>query len=104
MNENILNFPLNGEGLARGGNGPHDPGMQAQIDRLDRAVERIDADLTSIKVSAGKIETQMTHVATKTWIMAAVIIVLVAILGSVGGGLAWVAQQYLAPLLHAAGK
>jgi hypothetical protein len=90
--------------LAGGGEPPHDGGMNARIDRLDHVVERIEADISSIKVSIGRVETQMTHVATKAWIMASVIIVLAGILVSVFGGLAWISQQYLAPLLRSIPK
>ena len=95
------------EGGARGDGGvvppgepPHDGGMDPRVDRIERAVDRIDGDLTTIKVSIGKIETRMDSVATKTWVMGGAIAVLVALIS----GFAWIAQQYLAPLLAAAGK
>lgn len=51
-------------GLASGSEPPHDGVMEARIDRLDRAVERIDSDLTTIKVSVARIEERMTHIPT----------------------------------------
>lgn len=83
-----------------GGDGPHDGNMEARVDRLERVVERCEADLTAIKVSLAKIETRLDNVATKTWVMAGAIAVLVAMVG----GFWWIAQQYLAPILAASGK
>ncbi|HEV7775343.1 MAG TPA: hypothetical protein VGO76_00625 [Luteibacter sp.] len=73
--------------------------MEARIDRLDRCVERIDADLTGIKVSIGKIEAEMKHVATKTWVLLGALAVMVTVLGAAW----WVAQQYLQPILQGLG-
>jgi len=83
-----------------GGGGPHDRNMELRVDRLERVVERCETDLTAIKVSVAKIETRLDNVATKTWVMAGAIGVLVALIG----GFWWIAQQYLAPILAAAGK
>lgn len=55
--------------LASGGEPPHDGGMDARIDRLDRVVERIDADLTTIKVSLAGIEERLKHVPTKAQLL-----------------------------------
>lgn len=87
-----------------GPGGPHDPGMQAQIDRLNSAVDRIDSDITAIKVSVGKIETHLSHIdssmATKLWVMTGAVVVLLAVVG----GFWWIAQQYLTPILQHVGK
>lgn len=82
-----------------GGDGPHDGGMNPRVDRLERVVERIDGDLTNIKVLIGRIDTQMAHVATKAWVMGGAMVVMVALVG----GFWWIAQQYLAPILAASG-
>lgn len=82
-----------------GGDGPQDGGMNPRVDRLERVVERIDGDLTNIKVSIGRIEAQMEHVSTKAWVLGGAIAVMVAL----AGGFWWMAQQYLAPMLAAAG-
>lgn len=79
---------------------PHDGGMDPRVDRIERVVDRIDGDLTAIKVSIGKIETRLDNVATKTWVMGGAIAVLVTLIG----GFWWIAQQYLAPILAASGK
>lgn len=107
MNEqqiNVVNFPVRpGVPLDLGGGGPHDPDMNARIDRLDRAVERIDTDLPSIKVSVGKIETKLgaieMNMATKLWVMTGAVMVLLAIIG----GFWWITQQYLIPIIRAVG-
>lgn len=74
--------------------------MDPRVDRLERVVDRNDRDITAIKVSIGKIETRLDDVATKTWVMGGAIAVLVTMVG----GFWWIAQQYLAPILAAAGR
>ncbi len=78
-----------------GPGGPHDGAMNARIDRLDHVVELIGADITDVKVSIGKIETQMGHVATKTWVLIGVVAVMASIIGAAW----WMVQQYLGPIL-----
>ena len=88
------------EGIAEGRSlASHHDGMNARVDRLERVVDRINDDVTTIKMSIAKIETRMESVATKTWVMAGAIAVLVTILSA----FAWIAQQYLAPILAALG-
>ncbi|MGY3231376.1 hypothetical protein ACVWWJ_002860 [Luteibacter sp. HA06] len=83
-----------------GGDPPRDGGTGRRIDRLDRAVDQIAQDVTAIRVSIAKVETRMENAAAKTWVMSGAIAVLIALIG----GFAWMAQQYLAPLLAAAGR
>jgi hypothetical protein len=87
-------------GFTGGGQPPHDGNMEPRVARLETAVDRIDQDLTAIKVSIARIETRLENVATKTWVLGGAIAVLVALVG----GFWWIAQQYLAPILAAAGK
>lgn len=63
------------------------------VDRID------DDDVTAIKMSIAKIEARMESVATKSWVMAGAIAVLMSILSV----FSWTAQQYLAPILAALG-
>ncbi|MBB6246178.1 hypothetical protein [Rhodanobacter sp. A1T4] len=81
-------------GLAGGNEPPHDDGMKERIDRLDRAVERIDADLGAIKVSAGRIEERLSHMPTSAELLRVVSNVQWTILGALllivlGAALKW---------------
>jgi hypothetical protein len=82
------------------GRPPHAGNMEPRVARLERVVERCESDVTDIKVSIGKVETRLEAVATKTWVMGGAIAAVVALIS----GSAWIVQQYLAPLLAAAGK
>lgn len=69
--------------VERGGDPPQDGGMHARIDRLDRVVERIDSDLTAIKVSIAGIDERLKHVPTKAqllgWGLAGAVVVVGAL-------------------------
>ena len=79
--DNVRNLPT--RPVASGSEPPHDDGMDARIERLDRAVERIDADLTSIRVSVAGIDERLKHVATKAqllgWGLAGAVVVVGAL-------------------------
>ncbi|WP_077445388.1 hypothetical protein [Rhodanobacter sp. C05] len=81
------------KGLATGGSGPHDPDMLARIAQLEQHCSDLRVDVATIKE-------RLNHVATKAWIMGGVVIVLLGILG----GVWWMAQQYLGPILQHLGK
>jgi hypothetical protein len=85
-----------------GGNGnpPGDEQMSARVDRLDRVCERIEGDISTLKVDVGSIKTELPHLATKTWILGGVITVLIGIVLACW----WAAQQYLGPILQHLGK
>lgn len=65
--------------------------IKQDIRELRNSVSNLGSRVTGV-------ETQLQHVATKTWILTGTLFVTVAIIG----GFWWVAQQYLAPLLQAA--
>lgn len=56
-------------------------------------------DRTTIKISIGRTEAQMEPVSTKARVLGGAMAVMVAL----AGGFWWMAQQYLAPMLAAAG-
>jgi hypothetical protein len=58
--------------LATSGGGPHDPGMEARVAKLEAAVERLQADMTDVKTVLGRLEPKISeifgafpHLATK---------------------------------------
>ena len=83
--------------LAIGGEPPHDGGMEARVAKLEET-------MTSVRERLVAIETRLVHIegnmATKLWVMTGAVLVLLAVVG----GFWWIAQQYLAPILHATAK
>lgn len=70
--------------------------MQARIINLEHAV-------TDVKVSLGKVETRLQnieqHMVTKGQMAIWALLGMATVGASIIGSLAWVAQQYLAPIL-----
>lgn len=95
--------------LAEGGGPPHDPGMEARVAKLESDVDHLKTDVADIRTQVrdisnkigevatklGVMEERTKHVATKAWVLAGVIVVLLSILGACW----WAAQQYLQPIL-----
>lgn len=74
------------------------PSPMNESDILSR-LSSVERTLSDVRVDVGSVKTQLQHVATKTWIFGGVIAVLVGLIG----GFWWIAQQFLIPLLKAAG-
>ncbi len=58
--------------VAPSGGGPHDPGMEARVAKLEAAVEHLQADMTEVKTVLGRLEPKISemfgafpHLATK---------------------------------------
>jgi hypothetical protein len=48
-------IPLRSDQVAPGGGGPHDPGMEARVAKLEAHLEHIQSDLTEIKADIREI-------------------------------------------------
>lgn len=73
-----------------------DDEMSDLTNDLAGRVGRLEGSLNGISRDIGSIQSDMKHVATKSWILVGVITVLVSILGA-----AWLmVQQYLSPILQ----
>jgi hypothetical protein len=77
---------------------PSDTGGASVHDRLDHLAADQGQQFAATQAHLAVLEERMKHLATKSWVLGGV----VAVLSSIVGGLWWVVQQYLAPLLHAA--
>lgn len=100
----VSNLRAGDRTLAGGGTGPHDPNMEARIDRLDRAVERIDADLTTIRVSVARIEERLLHVPTTAALWKAVALSGGAVIVAMWALLQFLAKPWIEQVLHALPK
>lgn len=74
---------------------------------MDGRLRALESGMTDVKVSLGKIETRLDHIeknmVTKGQLASWALFGLLAIVGSTVGGVWWMAQQYLAPILKSIG-
>lgn len=98
--------------VASGGGPPQDGGVEARVAKLEVAVEYIQRDIAEMRSSTAKmadelamakadlaaIKVSLTHMPTtlQMWMAVGAVTLLV------GGGLWWVVQQYLGPILSKA--
>ncbi|WP_372438232.1 hypothetical protein ACCM60_14145 [Pseudomonas chlororaphis subsp. aureofaciens] len=70
---------------------------------MDGRLRALESGMTDVKVSLGKIETRLDHIeknmVTKGQIALWALFGLLAVGGSTVGGIWWMVQQYLAPIL-----
>lgn len=92
-----------------GGGPPHDGDMEARVAVLEVSLDSLKTQVGDVKAAMGRIETEtsalktevavmrerLSHMPTKLEMWTGVALVLSA----VGGGLLWMVQQYLGPLL-----
>lgn len=74
-----------------GGNNGDD--LTVRVGRLESSVGALREDVAHIKAT-------LPHLATRAWILGALVIGLVAIIASIFGAVGWMAQQYLTPILQ----
>jgi ferric-dicitrate binding protein FerR (iron transport regulator) len=55
--------PLRPEQVAPAGGGPHDPGTEARVAKLEAAVEHLQSDVTEVKAALGRIEPRIAEMA-----------------------------------------
>lgn len=103
--DNAIDF----DQVAGGGDPPHDGGMEARVAKLEATVEYIKRDIDEMRSSTARmaeelatarvdlaaIKVSLTHMPTTLQMWMAVGAVTLV----VGGGLWWVVQQYLGPIL-----
>lgn len=72
---------------------------------MDGRIRALESGMTDVKVSLGKIETRLDHIeknmVTKGQIALWALVCLLAAGGSTVGGIWWMVQQYLSPILKA---
>lgn len=49
--------------LAASGGGPHDPGMEARVAKLEAAVEHLQGDMTEVRAALGRLEPKISEMA-----------------------------------------
>ena len=92
---------------------PHDGDMDANVAALEVAFGYLRGEVADLKSSVGRLEVEtanvrtevavikerLTHVPTKLEMWTGVAVVVFSVGASVGGGLWWLVQAYLGPLL-----
>ena len=61
------------------------------------------AELREVSGRMAVLEERVSHMPTKAWVLSSFVALLAAVLTAVLGGFWWIVQQYLSPLLQAAG-
>jgi len=101
--------------LAPSSGGPHDPGMEARVAKLEAAVEHLQADMTEVKAVLGRLEPKISemfgafpHLATKADVVkrptVAGIIAIVAAVAAIASIPIWPAWVAAIKALSAAGR
>ncbi len=83
MSDKVIRFPGSAQrnvGVALGGSGPHDPGMEARMTRLEDQFTRIETLLKSIddrvrklEIDAAELKGRFAHLPT-TWAMVTTVV------------------------------
>jgi hypothetical protein len=74
--------------LATGGSGPHDPGMEARVAKLEAHIEHIQSDLTEIKGDIRQIRNEAR--VDFRLLFAAIIFVALGLAGLMAKGFHWI--------------
>jgi hypothetical protein len=61
----------------------------------------VETRLSGVEGRLGIVEERLTHTATKTWVLGCAVALLLATLSGTLGGVWWILQQYIGPLLRA---
>jgi hypothetical protein len=61
----------------------------------------VEGRLSGVEGRLGVVEERLSHTATKTWVLGCAVALLLATLSGTLGGVWWIVQQYIGPLLRA---
>jgi hypothetical protein len=61
----------------------------------------VEGRLCGVEGRLGVVEERLSHTATKTWVLGCAVALLLATLSGTLGGVWWIVQQYIGPLLRA---
>lgn len=81
---------------------------ESTLNRIEAKIDGLSASVGDLRVAVtaanGRIDSIERSMATKTWILTGIIGTLLGVGALLLGSIAWLVQQYLSPLLQAAGK
>jgi hypothetical protein len=78
--------------------------LGTQIGTVETRVGRLETQLVGVDSRLSVVEERLSHTATKTWVLGCAIALLLATLSGTLGGVWWIIQQYVGPLLRASGS
>jgi len=73
--------------------------LEGRMDRIAVRMAGVEMSVMDLSGRVSVLEERISHTATKTWVLGGVVATLLAMVGAFW----WIVQQYLAPLLRAAG-
>ncbi|MGY3229448.1 hypothetical protein ACVWWJ_000932 [Luteibacter sp. HA06] len=75
--------------------------IDCRFDAVDNRLCGVEGRLSGVEGRLGVVEERLSHTATKTWVLGCAVALLLATLSGTLGGVWWIVQQYIGPLLRA---
>lgn len=112
---NVYNHPTRTRPVDSGGAGPHDPGMESRIAKLEAHAEFVRADLTDLKSDVrlmkdsvagldsrlARVENQLTHVPTNAKLLAITLGCTLSVISAMGALMYFFAKPWVEQILEA---
>jgi hypothetical protein len=76
-------------------------GVETRLSGVEGRLSGVETRLSGVEGRLGIVEERLTHTATKTWVLGCAVALLLATLSGTLGGVWWILQQYIGPLLRA---
>jgi hypothetical protein len=75
--------------------------VETRLSAVETRIGAVELRLGAVECQLGVVEERLSHTATKTWVLGCAVALLIAMLTGTLGGVWWMLQQYIAPLLRA---
>jgi hypothetical protein len=75
--------------------------IDCRFDAVENRLCGVEGRLGGVEGRLGVVEERLSHTATKTWVLGCAVALLLATLSGTLGGVWWIVQQYIGPLLRA---
>jgi hypothetical protein len=75
--------------------------IDCRFDAVENRLCGVEGRLVGVDGRLGVVEERLSHTATKTWVLGCAVALLLATLSGTLGGVWWIVQQYIGPLLRA---
>jgi hypothetical protein len=75
--------------------------IDCRFDAVENRLCGVEGRLGGVEGRLSVVEERLSHTATKTWVLGCAVALLLATLSGTLGGVWWIVQQYIGPLLRA---